>query len=142
MTLCLVDVNVLLALVARQHVHHNSARRWFGTLSAGEAGLCRLVQLALIRLLNNRPVMGDEAISAGAAWRLIEELLEDERLEYVPEPPLLDSVLPTLFVHSMPAGKLITDAYLAAFAIAAERRMVSFDKDFRQFQGLKLDLLR
>jgi uncharacterized protein len=141
MALCLVDVNVLLALVARQHVHHTAARKWFGALSAGEAGLCRVAQLALIRLLNNRPVMGDEAISAGVAWRLIEELLEDERLEYVPEPALLDSVLPTLFVPSMPAGKLITDAYLAAFAIASSRRLVTFDKGFRQFRGLELELL-
>jgi len=141
MKLCLVDVNVLLALVARQHVHHDSARKWFGTLSAGEAGLCREVQLALIRLLNHRSVMGDDAISAGAAWRSIEELLEDERLESVPEPPLLDSVLPTLLVQRMPAGKLVTDAYLAAFAIAASRRLVTFDKGFRQFRRLELELL-
>jgi toxin-antitoxin system PIN domain toxin len=142
MTLCLVDVNVLLALVALQHVHHSSARKWFGALSAGEAGLCRIVQLALIRLLNNRSVMGDGAISPGEAWRLIEELLEDERIEYVPEPTLLDSALPALLIHPMPAGKLVTDAYLAAFAIAASRRLVTFDKGFRQFKGLALDLLR
>ena len=142
MTLCLVDVNVLLAVVARPHVHHSAARKWFGALSAGEAGLCRVVQLALIRLLNNQSMMGEEAISTGAAWRLIEELLEDERLEFVPEPPLLDSVLPTLFLHPMPAGKLVTDACLAALAIAASRRLVTFDKGFRQFRGLTLDLLR
>jgi len=65
----------LLALVTRQHVHHNAASKWFAALAAGEAGLCRIVQLALIRLLNHRSVMGDDAISAGAAWRLIEELL-------------------------------------------------------------------
>jgi len=59
----------------------------------------------------------------------------------VPEPPLLDSVLPTLLVHPMPAEKLVTDAYLAAFAIAASRRLVTFDKDFRQFRGLELELL-
>lgn len=142
MTPCLVDVNVLLALVALQHVHHSAARKWFSALSAGEAGLCRVVQLALIRLLNNRSVMGEGAISPGAAWRLIEELLEDERLEYVPEPPRLDSVLPILLVHPMPAGKLVTDAYLAAFAIASSRCLVTFDKGFRQFKGLELDLLR
>ena len=142
MNLCLVDVNVLLALVALPHLHHSSALKWFGTLSAGEAGLCRIVQLALMRLLNNRTVMGAEVLSAGAAWSLVEELLEDERLEYVPEPALLDSALPALLIHKMPAGKLVTDAYIAALAIASSRRLVTFDKGFRQFKGLELDLLR
>ena len=35
------------------------------------------------------------------------------------------------FVHS-----LCTDAYLAAFAIAAQCRLVSFDADFQTFDGL------
>ena len=78
---CLVDVNVVLALLVRQHVHHALARDWFADLGARQAGLCRLVQLALIRLLGNRTVMAGDAVSALAGWRLIEELLEDERLE-------------------------------------------------------------
>ena len=139
---CLVDVNVLLALVAQRHAHHSSARRWYGALAAGEAGLCRVVQLALIRLLNNASVMGDDALPAAAAWRLIEELLQDERLEFVEEPELIDSVLPTLFVHRMPTGKFVMDAYLAGFAMAGSRRLVTFDKGFEQFRGLELELLR
>jgi toxin-antitoxin system PIN domain toxin len=139
---CLVDVNVLLALVAQKHVHHNSARKWYAALAAGEAGLCRVVQLALIRLLNQPAVMGEDALPAAAAWRLIEELLQDERLEFVNEPAQIDSVLPALFVHRMPTGKLVMDAYLAAFAMAASRRLVTFDKGFEQFRGLELELLR
>jgi toxin-antitoxin system PIN domain toxin len=139
---CLVDVNVLLALLYQRHVHHQSARTWFAALAAGEAGLCRMVQLALVRLLNQPAVMGEEALPAAAAWKLIEELLEDERLELVAEPKPIDSILPALFVHRMPTGKFVMDAYLAAFAIAGPRRLTTFDKAFEQFRGLELDLLR
>ena len=37
-------------------------------------------------------------------------------------------------------ARLLTDAYLAAFAESAQLRRVTFDKDFGRFQGL--DCLR
>jgi predicted nucleic acid-binding protein len=76
---CLVDVNVWFALIVIQHKHHKLARKWFDRLAADEAGLCRIVQLALIRLLANRSIMGVHVVSASAAWDLLEKLLEDER---------------------------------------------------------------
>ncbi len=138
---CLVDVNVWFALLVRQHEHHRLARKWFDTLTPAEAGLCRLVQLALIRLLANRSILGADAVSAAAAWSLIEELLQDDRLDFIAEPSHLDSILPTLLHYPIPTGKLVTDAYLAAFAIAASRRLVTLDSGFRPFRGLQLDLL-
>jgi uncharacterized protein len=138
---CLADANVLLALLVRHHDHHLRARKWFDGLTAGEAGLCRNVQLAMIRLLGNTSIMADHAISAASAWTLLEELLADERLDFTEEPPLLDSVFPTLLKHRKPTGKLVGDAYLAAFAMASSRRMVTLDGGFRQFKGLDVELL-
>lgn len=138
---CLVDVNVCLALLVRQHEHHTLARRWFDTLTAGEAGVCRPVHLSLIRLLGNRSIMGSHALSALDAWSLIQELLQDERLDFVAEPTDLDSVLPALLKYPIPTGKLVADAYLAAFAITDSRRLVTLDRGFRQFGGLRVDLL-
>ncbi len=138
---CLVDVNVWLALLVRQHEHHRLARKWFDTLTAGEAGLCRLVQLGLMRLLANRTIMGDHAIPAAEAWTLIEALLEDERVDFVPEPPELSSILPALLRYPIPTGKLVADAYLAAFAIGSSRRLVTLDRGFKQFRAVDTDLL-
>ena len=138
---CLVDVNVLLALIVARHQHHSLAREWFDRLSAGDAALCRFVQLALIRLLGNRTVMGDDAVSAAVAWGIIAELLADERIDFIAEPPLIDSILPELFRYPTPTNKLVSDAYLASFAMAASLRMVTMDRGFRQFEGLKVDLL-
>jgi toxin-antitoxin system PIN domain toxin len=131
----------MLALLVRQHEYHRLARKWFDTLEANDAGFCRLVHLALIRLLGNTSIMGNDALSASAAWMLVEELLMDERVDFLAEPPDLDSVMPTLLSYPIPTGKLVGDAYLAAFAICERRRVVTLDRGFRQFRGLSVELL-
>lgn len=138
---CLADVSVLLPLLVRHHEHHRIALRWFDELRAGDALVCRFVQLALIRLLGNRALMGEFALPAKGAWQLIEELLEDERLEFAGEPPLLSSALPALLNYPTPTNKRVGDAYLAAFAITGSLRLTTFDKGFEQFRGLDLQLL-
>lgn len=137
----LVDVNVWLSLLVRQHQHHRLARKWYETLGPSQAGLCRFVQLGLIRLLGNRSVMDSDAISAAVAWRLIEELSQDERVEFVSEPPNIDRVFPALLNYPVPTGKLVSDAYLAAFAISSSRRLITLDAGYRQFRGLEVELL-
>jgi toxin-antitoxin system PIN domain toxin len=139
---CLVDVNVVLALLADGHDHHQIAVVWFDSMAAGEAVLCRIVQLSLIRLLENRTIMGDKARSASDAWRLIEELLRDQRIDFIGEPSQIDSVFPVMLRYRIPTNKLIADAWLAAFAIASSSRLVTFDTGFRQFKGLDLYLLK
>jgi toxin-antitoxin system PIN domain toxin len=138
---CLVDVNVLLALLVRHHEHHKMAVKWFDKLAAGEAGLCRSVQLALIRLLGNRAVMGEYAVSALAAWKLIDDLMQDERLYFVAEPDGVDSVFPGLLRYPISTGKLVGDAWLAAMSIAVSTKLVTLDSGFRQFKGLDVTVL-
>src|SRR5437763_6392948 len=94
---CLADVNILLALLVQNHDHHVRAGIWFDSLKAHEVGLCRLVHLALIRLLGSKSVMGAHAVSSLQAWELIQELLQDERVDLVSEPAAIDSMFPSLF---------------------------------------------
>jgi toxin-antitoxin system PIN domain toxin len=141
MKLSLADVNVWLALLTPRHVHHERAARWFAAAGASEGGLCRIVQLGVIRLLGNPAIMGSDAISAARAWSIMSQLGEDERVELILEPPGIEAVLPDFFRYPGPTGKLVGDAYLAAFAIAAGRRVVTLDRGFRQFQGLEVELL-
>jgi uncharacterized protein len=138
---CLVDVNVILALLVRQHVHHALARGWFAELQARQAGLCRLVQLGLVRLLGNRTIMANDAVPALVGWRIIEELLQDERLEFLPEPSRIDTLLPAVLDHPVSPGKLVSDAYLAAFAMTAALQLVTLDRDFLRFRRLDVRLL-
>jgi toxin-antitoxin system PIN domain toxin len=138
----LVDINVLLPLVVPSHSHHRIALAWFDGLAAGQAGLCRSAQLGMIRLLANRSLMGKYAIPAHEGWLLVERLLRDERMEFVGEPTAVESILPDLLKQKIPNGNVVGDAYLAAFAIASARRMVTLDAGFRNFPGLDLELLQ
>jgi toxin-antitoxin system PIN domain toxin len=133
---CLADVNILLALLVLNHEHHVRAGIWFDSLTAHEVGLCRPVQLALIRLIGNKSVMGIHAVSSLKAWNLIEELLQDERVDFIAEPTSIDTIFPSLLKYAVPTTKLVGDAFLAAFAIAASRTLVTLDSGFRQFRGL------
>jgi hypothetical protein len=67
--------------------------------------------------------------------------LEDERVLLLAEPSGIDSILPAFFRYPVPTGKLVGDAYLAAFAVASSRKMVTADSGFLQFRGLEVDLL-
>ena len=138
----LADVNVLLALLVSHHEHHKVAFKWFDRLGAGEAGLCRWVQLALVRLLGNRHIMGQYATSALEAWALTEELQQDERVYFLAEPASAHTIFPSLLHYSVPTAKLVGDAWLAAHAFAARTRLVTLDSGFRQFKGLDLTVLK
>jgi predicted nucleic acid-binding protein len=72
---------------------------------------------------------------------LIATLLEDERVEFAPEPPRLDSYLPALWKYPVPTGKLVTDAYLIAFALCLSCRLVTLDRGFREFSEVPVVLL-
>lgn len=138
----LVDVNVLLALVADRHVHHNLALRWAESVPADEAILCRVTQLGLLRLLNNPTVLGEEALEAAQCWAVWHQLLEDERFRFAPEePPGLDAALERYTVGRAFSPRLWTDAYLAAYAIAARLILVTFDRGFRGIPGLTCRVL-
>ena len=86
--------------------------------------------------------MGTGALSASAAWQEIAGLLEDERVELIPEPKGIDAILPTLLRYPVPTINLISDADLAALAICADRILVSQDRGFEQFKGLRLRFLQ
>ena len=138
---CLADVNVLLALLVRHHQHHELALRWFDGLAAGEAVLCRFVQLALVRLLGNRTIMAEVRCFRFGGMGPDRRTMEDERLEFVAEPPLVDAVFPKLLRYAMPTNKLVGDAYLAAFSIAGQMGLTTVDKGFEQFRDVDLRLL-
>ena len=139
--LSVVDSNVWLALLSTEDKSHGVATEWFEGIDAGCAGMCRHVQLTLIRLLGNRTVMGSAALSAAQAWSRIQLMMDDERVEFLPEPDGIDSVMPTLFRYSVPTPALVNDAFLAAFAMASARCLVTLDRGFDQFRGLELEIL-
>ena len=86
--------------------------------------------------------MHENAISGLAAFRIIHDLIElDERVEFVGDHKDVDLFLPQCLTNLNPASKVVSDAYLASFALAAKRRLVTFDGGFKDYKNLDLSLL-
>jgi len=138
----LCDVNVLLALVTDRHALHGHAMRWLENMGVGEAVLCRVAQMGLLRLLNNPVVMQEDVLDAAACWSLWHRLLEDERFRFAAEEPSgFDNAFERFTSGRAFSPRVWTDAYLAAFAHAGRLTLVTLDHGFRSFQGLACDVL-
>lgn len=139
-TLC--DVNVLLALVTDRHAAHTAAVHWLDGVSAGDATICRVAHMGLLRLLNNPAVMREDVLDTDACWGIWHQLLEDARLRFTPtEPPGLTTMFERCTSGRAFSPKLWTDAYLAAYAQTSRLVLVTFDQGFRQFDGLACHVL-
>jgi len=138
----LLDINVLLPLVYGAHVHHTAALSWLDTVQAdGELILCRISQLGLLRLLNNPVAMGTDVQSGTEAWQTWDALLADGRFRYADELEGLEAHLRLLTSALTYQPKRWQDACLAAFALAADMELVTFDAGFRSFPGLRHHIL-
>ncbi len=139
----LLDVNVWLALVLSKHVHHDAARRWFEGVDNRDAILfCRVTQQAFLRLLTNAAVLapyGNLPLSDSEAWSVFDRLAADPRIALrVDEPVGTAGLWRELTERDTSSTKLWMDAYLAAFAIAADHGLVTTDGAFQQFSALDL----
>lgn len=137
----LPDVNVWLALSVPELVHHRAALLWWQQTASGKCHFNRVTMLGLVRLLTQPRVMGAGALGAAAALAIWQRWIALPEVALHPEPAGLDGVLATLVPADMPP-RLLTDAYLAAFAMCAGLRLVSFDADFARFAGLEWLQLR
>lgn len=137
----LLDASVWLALSVPDHVHHRRARSYWESEAAAEVAFCRITALALPRLLTNSAVLGRRALEGYEAWKVLEAWLALPGVGWRDEPSQVDEFLRAWAVNMHLRGGDWTDAYLAAFSIAANCRLVSFDRGFRRFSGVTALLL-
>jgi uncharacterized protein len=138
----LPDINVLLPLVYDGHTHHSMAAAWLNSIKKeGEIILCRITQFGLLRLLNNSAAMGADAQSGKEAWKAWDALTADQRFCFAAEPDGFEAQFRALSRTLTLQPKRCQDAALAAFALAADAELVTFDSGFRTFPGLKHHIL-
>jgi uncharacterized protein len=137
----LVDVGVWLAAVWGRHAHNPVAADWFGRETDGIA-FCRVTQMALLRLLSNPAIMGEDAIERSQAWRTYDQLWADERVVWVDEPAELDAVWRAISARDDKSHKLWTDDYLAAFAQASDAALITLDRNvLARYPSVTVELL-
>jgi hypothetical protein len=131
----LPDVNVWLAMAVTQHPHHEAAANYWKELAGKRIWFCRVTMLGLVRLLAQPKVMGDHALTLPEALDAYHRFASLPEIGFHAEPANCAAELERRLSADLPA-RLLTDAYLAAFAESAGLRLVTFDKDFERFQGL------
>jgi toxin-antitoxin system PIN domain toxin len=137
----LPDINVWIAWAFPAHVHHAAARAWFD--GAEENRLCyfsRFTQQGFLRLANNPAVIGS-AVTQDQAWQLYDHFLAHWRVEFASEPPGLEPLWRQWTQQPQFSAKAWSDAYLAAFALASGYEVVTFDKGFQKYQGVRCLIL-
>ncbi|MDQ3719554.1 MAG: type II toxin-antitoxin system VapC family toxin [Actinomycetota bacterium] len=133
----LPDANVFLHAVNEPALEHEAAYAWLDeTLQGTEAiGIAWVVALAFLRLTTHPSIFARSLTTERAAATL--EAWMDEPQVIMVEPtrrhlPLLRGLL----VATGTAGKLVSDAHLAALALEHDATVVSFDRDFGRFEGV------
>lgn len=126
MSCCLLDVNVLIALVDPAHVQHDAVHRWFGRVGHRAFATCPITENGLLRILGhpkypNSPGPPSAVAAALVAIRSLPghcfwpdsiSLVEDVAVD----PALLSN-------HSR-----VTDSYLLALARANQGRLATLDQ--------------
>lgn len=134
----LPDVNLLIYAYNGDAPHHAGAKAWWEDLLSSDepVGLPWVITLGFIRLMTHRavlltPLAAERAIGHVRSWHVRPNVSVVE-----PGPrhlELLDRMLRALGT----AGRLTTDAHLAALAIEHQGELCSNDADFARFPGLR-----
>ena len=139
---CIADANVLFPLLVDRHVAHEVARRWWEKRSDDSVGLCLLTRMAVLRLLTNRVAMNGAPTTPEVALNAWRALAADPRSVFVDVAPSShENFLTSMVTVRQPTSNLWTDAWLAALARSLDHELVTFDRGFKSFDGIKLSLL-
>jgi toxin-antitoxin system PIN domain toxin len=134
----LVDLNVLIYASDDASAHFATARPWLdAAMSSTETiGLPAAVTVGFVRIttnarIMNAPVPVDQAIDAVRTWLARPNVT-------VPSPgPRHYDLIEELLLATGIGGNLVADAHLAALAIEHGATLVSYDRDFARFPGVR-----
>lgn len=136
-----VDANVLLYAVNAAAADHDRARTFLDEALAGDEtiGLSWTVLLAFLRISTHPAVFRTPLPPAGAVDVVRTWLSSGVVVVVEPSTRHLDT-LAALLDGAGTGGNLVADAHLAALAIDHDATLVSFDRDFARFDGLRWEV--
>lgn len=127
MIVSLLDVNMLIALLDEQHIHHSYIHRWLSE-SPGEFywATCPLTINGFVRIFGSAQYReGPGTLEAAAT--ILDQACSVAHHEFWPDDlSLLDADI--FRRRAIPGSNGITDVYLLALAVRHNGRLVTFDR--------------
>ncbi|NLG62024.1 MAG: type II toxin-antitoxin system VapC family toxin [Candidatus Cloacimonetes bacterium] len=134
-----VDANVLLYAVNEDARQHESSVAWLDRALSGAdtVGFSWIAMLAFARIATRSDIFRAPLTTSEAFEQLDVWIAAPGGRVLNPGEKHLD-ILSRLADESGTAGNLVNDAHLAALAIEHRASVVSFDRDFARFDGLRV----
>ena len=121
----LLDINVLIALLDAQHIHHRLAHAWLEKHIDHGWASCPLTQNGVIRVMS-QPSYPNPLTPTVIAARLAEATATAWHQFWPDDISLLDTNI--LNWDAVLGSRQITDCYLLALSVHHQGRFVSFDR--------------
>ena len=131
----LLDINVWLALVDENHIHHSRAVVYWQNESFPEVAFCRVTALGFLRL-STHPKVLSRPLTSDEAWNIYHRYRSEGDVVFMDDSAAIDLGFRELSCEANFMHHLWTDAYLVALAQFKNCRIVSFDEDFERFPRL------
>lgn len=120
----LLDVNVLIALLDADHVHHARARDWLRTHATAGWASCPITQNGCVRILS-QPAYPNPLPTAAVIERLAGATRHPRHQFWPDDLSILDrGVVEHRHIHG---PRQVTDLYLVALAVHHKGRFATFD---------------
>ena len=113
-------MNFWLALAAPEHIHAMAARHCWASEN-GFMAFSRFTQIGFLRLMTTAAAMDRKPSSMAEAWKVHDRVFDDDRVAF-PEPPGAEPYFREYANGGSVSPKVWADAWLLAFARAAEGR--------------------
>jgi toxin-antitoxin system PIN domain toxin len=130
----LLDVNVLVALFWRTHVHYRAANRWLRDHRNAGFRTCPITQAGFVRITSHPRFSADHMTVAEAQGALNSLLIQPQHQFWPDSLRLSEAVERTGPIVS---HRQITDAYLVALAIVNDGMVATFDRGVMALPGAK-----
>lgn len=133
----LVDANVLIYAVNPAATQHLPAKAWLDRSLSGAApvGFAWSALIAFVRITTKQGLF-PRTLTPGEATSVVRMWL-DQSAAHVLEPTHRHLDVLTRLLAELGTGGNVADAHLAALAIEHNAEVVTFDRDFGRFPGLR-----
>jgi toxin-antitoxin system PIN domain toxin len=127
-TCCLLDVNVLIALLWPPHEAHARAQRWFARNAEHGWATCAMTQAGFVRIVSN-PVFSRRVVSPRDALEVLRGSLQHRTHRFWTEDIGVAEAV-AHFGRRLSGHQQITDAYLLGLATHKKGRLATLDSSF------------